>query len=190
MDDVLTRVILASDDTATLAMLHDMVEDSGAFHIVASCSSSGACLDAMRRFSPEIAILHFATSARSWWQVLVVAAAEKLPTRINLVASHIQPANDHKLQVRSKSEPMRPASASNLVIDGIGEASALLTSREREITRLVARGLSNKSIARRLMLSDGTVRIHLHNIFQKLGVANRTELAVRSFAALASAASD
>lgn len=64
-----------------------------------------------------------------------------------------------------------------------GTDSHPLTHREREVTRLAARGLSNKAIARELRLSDGTVRIHMQNIFRKLGVGNRTELAFRAFAA-------
>ena len=46
----------------------------------------------------------------------------------------------------------------------------LLTSREQEIASLASTGLSNKGIARRLELSEGTVKVHLHNIFQKTGV--------------------
>ncbi|MER2269205.1 response regulator transcription factor [Methylobacterium oxalidis] len=49
--------------------------------------------------------------------------------------------------------------------------------REQEITRLVAEGLSNKEIARTARISEGTVKIHLYNIYQKLGVSNRTSLA-------------
>jgi two-component system nitrate/nitrite response regulator NarL len=52
-----------------------------------------------------------------------------------------------------------------------------LTSRERQVTLLVADGLSNKEVGRRLGLSEGTVKIHLHNIYQKLHVNNRTALA-------------
>ena len=52
----------------------------------------------------------------------------------------------------------------------------LLTSREQEIASLASTGLSNKGIARRLELSEGTVKVHLHNIFQKTGVSNRTAL--------------
>jgi DNA-binding NarL/FixJ family response regulator len=52
-----------------------------------------------------------------------------------------------------------------------------LTSREREITRLVSTRLSNKEIAQHLNLSEATVKIHLHNIFRKLRVQNRTALA-------------
>ena len=54
-----------------------------------------------------------------------------------------------------------------------------LTSREREIVSLLASGgLSNKDIGRMLNLSEGTVKVHLHNIFQKLGVKTRTALVV------------
>ena len=52
-----------------------------------------------------------------------------------------------------------------------------LTSREREITSVVSVGLSNKEIAHHLNRSEGTVKIHLHNIFRKLRVSNRTALA-------------
>jgi DNA-binding NarL/FixJ family response regulator len=53
-----------------------------------------------------------------------------------------------------------------------------LTSREREVVLVLAEGLSNKGVGRRLNLSEGTVKVHLHNIYSKLGVKNRTALAV------------
>ena len=58
-----------------------------------------------------------------------------------------------------------------------------LTCRERQIVVLVAEGLSNKAICRRLGLSEGTVKIHLHNVYEKVGVNNRTALAAMVFAA-------
>jgi DNA-binding NarL/FixJ family response regulator len=45
-----------------------------------------------------------------------------------------------------------------------------------EVARLVARGLSNKKVARNLGMSDGTVKQHLHKIFKKLGANNRRAL--------------
>jgi two-component system nitrate/nitrite response regulator NarL len=51
-----------------------------------------------------------------------------------------------------------------------------LTSREREIALLVCTGLSNKQIARRLDLTEGTVKVHLHNIYVKFAIRNRTML--------------
>jgi DNA-binding NarL/FixJ family response regulator len=55
----------------------------------------------------------------------------------------------------------------------------MLTARELDVAILVAKGLSNKEIARRLGTAEGTVKAQLHNIYEKLGVRNRTSLAVR-----------
>lgn len=52
-----------------------------------------------------------------------------------------------------------------------------LTDRGRQIVRLVSEGLSNKAMRRRLNLADGTIKIHLHHVFQKLDIGNRTLLA-------------
>jgi len=52
-----------------------------------------------------------------------------------------------------------------------------LTARERQILDVVSEGLSNKEVGRQLNLSEGTVKVHLHNIYQKLVVRNRTALA-------------
>ncbi len=57
-----------------------------------------------------------------------------------------------------------------------------LTRREAEVIHLVSQGFANKAIALRLGLREGTVKIHLHNIYQKLRVANRTALILRSTA--------
>jgi two-component system, NarL family, nitrate/nitrite response regulator NarL len=53
-----------------------------------------------------------------------------------------------------------------------------LTTRERQIVRVMAEGLTNKEIARRLRLAEGTVKVHLHRVYRKLGIANRTALAI------------
>lgn len=55
-----------------------------------------------------------------------------------------------------------------------------LTEREREILDLVARGLTNAEIARRLVVSDKTVRNHVSNVFAKLHVAGRAEAVARA----------
>jgi DNA-binding NarL/FixJ family response regulator len=54
---------------------------------------------------------------------------------------------------------------------------SLLTERERQIMQLVSEGLSNKEIGHWLDISDGTIKVHLHNIYQKLAINNRTTLA-------------
>jgi DNA-binding NarL/FixJ family response regulator len=58
------------------------------------------------------------------------------------------------------------------------DCSKVLSPREREVARLVAGGLSNKEVARELGLSEGTVKIHLHHILQKLGAKTRYGLIV------------
>jgi NarL family two-component system response regulator LiaR len=62
--------------------------------------------------------------------------------------------------------------------DGPGDKA--LTEREKEVLRLVARGLSNKAIAQTLNLSDGTVKVHISNILSKLNVSSRTEASVHA----------
>ncbi len=59
---------------------------------------------------------------------------------------------------------------------GARRVATILTPRETEIMCLVAEGLSNRQIAEKLVLSLGTVKIHIHNIYGKLGVTNRVDL--------------
>lgn len=66
-------------------------------------------------------------------------------------------------------EPRRP--------QGLAEA---LSERELEVLRLVAAGLSNREIARQLVVSTGTAKTHVHNLCGKLGARNRTEAAARA----------
>ena len=51
--------------------------------------------------------------------------------------------------------------------------SFVLSAREAEILRLLSRGLSNRELAERLFITEGTVKWHLHRIFLRLGVRNR-----------------
>ena len=52
----------------------------------------------------------------------------------------------------------------------------LLTSRECEVLRLVAEGLSNKGVAEQLKISEGTLKLHLHHIYHKIGASGRSDL--------------
>ena len=65
------------------------------------------------------------------------------------------------------------------MMDVTDEPGAPLTPREREIALLAARGLRNKAIARELQLCEGTVKVHIHNILQKLGIKSRMILAAQ-----------
>lgn len=55
-----------------------------------------------------------------------------------------------------------------------------LSPRERELIKLVSQGLRNREIAEKLGVTEGTIKVYLHNVFDKLGVSSRTELAIRA----------
>jgi DNA-binding NarL/FixJ family response regulator len=59
---------------------------------------------------------------------------------------------------------------------GLRRLATILTEREVEVMYHVAQGLSNRKIAEKLILTEGTVKIHIHNIYRKLGVKNRVDL--------------
>jgi two-component system nitrate/nitrite response regulator NarL len=104
----------------------------------------------------------------AWGIMLKDTAAEDLLTCIDMVISGerwlpadlVGPAIAREAQRRSEKDSLKHA----------------LTAREQQLVGLVAEGLANKQIARRINISEGTVKIHLHNIYQKLGVSNRTAL--------------
>ncbi len=68
---------------------------------------------------------------------------------------------------------------SRLGLDDAGatEIAPLLTPREREVAQLVADGLTNAELARRLFISPRTAAVHVSNILRKLGVTSRTDVA-------------
>lgn len=82
--------------------------------------------------------------------------------------THVDPAVAGKLftHVSQGSQPPPPTLAN------------ALTERERDVLRLLARGLSNTDIAEQLFLSEGTIRNYVSSIFDKLGVSDRTQAAV------------
>jgi DNA-binding NarL/FixJ family response regulator len=75
--------------------------------------------------------------------------------------------------------PLAPKAAQALVAARAEQqADPELTPREREVLALLADGLPNKLIARRLDISEKTVKAHLTNIFQRIGVTDRTQAAL------------
>lgn len=75
--------------------------------------------------------------------------------------------------------PLDPKAA-RVLLDSrkVAEPAAALTPREREVLALLATGLANKQIARRLGITDRTVKAHLTRIFHQLGVTDRTQAAL------------
>lgn len=74
--------------------------------------------------------------------------------------------------------PLAPKAARTLITARAERPEAQLSERELEVLRCVAKGLPNKVIARRLGISEKTVKTHLTRIFQQLGVTDRTQAAL------------
>jgi DNA-binding NarL/FixJ family response regulator len=75
--------------------------------------------------------------------------------------------------------PIHPRAARQLLTARAGGSSRVeLTRREAEVLGLVRSGLANKQIARRLGISERTVKAHLTSVFQRIGVADRTQAAL------------
>jgi two-component system, NarL family, response regulator LiaR len=82
-------------------------------------------------------------------------------------------------QVHAGESALHPKVAARLVQHTAQPSGfADFTPREREVLRLLAEGFANKEIARRLSLSEKTVKTHVSNILKKLGVADRTQAAL------------
>lgn len=92
-----------------------------------------------------------------------------------------EPAEIHAgVRAAARGEaPLAPKAAAALLEDRSTRSAAIeLTTREREVLSLVVAGLANKQIARRLGISEKTVKGHLTNLFQRIGVADRTQAAL------------
>jgi len=180
-------------------------------NVVAVCSDGTRALEAIRKWSPDVAVLDIAMPGLSGLDVLATIAADGLATKVVLLAAT---ASDEQIAravagggTRHRAKRRRSLSSfkvsalspkgasgcpwlgsmqhSNVKANGGRRANGLtqlMTIRERQVVLLIADGLSNKEVGRRLDLSEGTVKIHLHNIYQKLHVNNRTTLAALAIA--------
>jgi len=197
------RVAIANRQPMILQGLISVLEAQRDFRVVATCTDGASCIEALRSLLPDIAILDTSMPNTGGLEILAIANSE-LPTRLVFFAAPIddrdlqmsaatgghavipgdvdpptlvqilrQVVDDQKLFPLSPSEQVASRAQSAIA----GKPVTALTARERQIMRLVSEGLSNKEIGRRLHLTDGTIKVHLHKIFQKLDVGNRTALA-------------
>ena len=129
-------------------------------------------------------------------QVAVMAAAQGLRVIPNMYDlqpnNHVLRSSNHRLDERSLSERQqsgrepgdrkgRPYILGDFEIDNIDVVlpDEALTVREREVLELLSRGLPNKLIARRLQISEHTVKFHVSSIYAKLGASSRTDAVSR-----------
>jgi two-component system, NarL family, nitrate/nitrite response regulator NarL len=173
--------------------------------VVASCADAASCIEAIRTLAPDIAILDstmpelmdmalknsFGVTGGSQTTRLVFLIPVEdcellLPSAFDSCSVLLKDTSPeallHSLRQVASGERVVPQSWADQDAPAVQAASsdnalAVLTDRERQIMRLVSEGLSNKEIGRRLNLADGTIKVHLHHIFQKLEISNRTALA-------------
>ena len=197
-------VVIADRHPVVLQGLSNVLDAEQGFTIVARCSDGASCLDAIQAFEPDIVILDLYMPDMSGLEILIRANADGRSTRLVFFTSSVEDRDLTALAtagaygvILKDQEPEILVQTLRLVAAGqrllplhyceeaISRAEtvmtekgfALLTERERQIMQLVSEGLSNKEVGRRLNVTEGTIKVHLHHIFQKLDISNRTSLA-------------
>lgn len=198
------RIVVADRHPIVLYGISSILSTQCDLAIVASCGDAASCTEAIRLLAPDIALVDAAIPGISPPDLLALAKAAGQGTAVVLFADPvglrelqrsvadgacIVLTKDVKLDTlvatlrqlgQRQPAASRPETPGYVVEEArAGEEKSLkqLTGRERQIMRLVSEGLSNKEIGRCLNLSDGTIKVHLHHIFQKLDISNRTVLA-------------
>jgi len=198
-------LILADDHPIVLNGLEALFQQQEDFRIVDRCLTGTATLEAVRKQRPDILILDIRMPGMDGLAVLRKMAEEKLPTRVVLLTAVLdedQALEAFRLGVagiilkeaapQTLVQCIRQVHAGERWLDqrsltraleklmrreaGTSELASALTPREMEILRMVVRGLRNKEIGEKLFITEGTVKIHLHNIYEKLQVGSRVEL--------------
>ncbi|MBI4480856.1 MAG: response regulator transcription factor [Acidobacteria bacterium] len=112
-------------------------------------------------------------------KALRLAAAHIVPKHApaRLLVQWIRQSDDATAKSEAAEAGGRPADDENLWAEEPKDNSPL-SARERQVVELVSQGFKNREIAQRMFISEQTVKNHLHNIFDKLGVSDRLELAL------------
>jgi two-component system, NarL family, nitrate/nitrite response regulator NarL len=191
-------IVVADGHPVFLRGLISILQSERTFDVVASCCDGMKSLQAIRELSPDIALLDSSMPILSGVKVLTTSIAERSRTRILLLALAPDRVSMFAASIGAYGVVPRDVPPDVLihglrqVADGrrlsirefhSGEAThtsenalAVLTERERQIAKLVSAGLPNKEIGQQLNLTLGTIKVHLHNIYQKLEINNRTAL--------------
>src|SRR5262249_33421920 len=200
------RLVIADQHPVVLQGLMSIFAAQRDFEIVAACSSGTGCIEAIRNLVPDVALLEGSLPDVTASEILAIANAENLPTRLVFFTSPVEHGDlaaaiadgtcstiskdaspetllqslrlvTESLTLLAEPSPELAPSGKEASSANIESVLAVLTDREREIMRLVAEGLSNKEIGRQLNISGGTIKVHLHHIYRKLEIDNRTVLA-------------
>jgi two-component system nitrate/nitrite response regulator NarL len=204
-DEAPIRVLLADDHPIVLGGLDQLLSHEPDITVVARCTNGIDTLTAIARERPHVAIADLTMPRKSGLDVLRELHAIRSPVRLVLLTARIEHEQVLEALnlgvagiVLKESAPLqildcirRVAGGGQWIDQVIGsrtldgvlrrqsgamKAAAILTAREIEVVRMVARGLRNKEIADQLSITEGTVKAHLRTIFEKLGVDSRMKL--------------
>ena len=200
-------LVLADDHPIILDGLELLFRSEQDFQVLARCVNGREAIQAVRQHRPDVLILDIRMPGMDGIAVLKQLREENLPTRVviltvslgedelmalvrlgvrGVVLKEMAPqmlvqcvrkvhAGEQWLEKRSFGRAMEKMLSREA---GMREVADALTPREIEIVRMVAAGLRNKEIAESLSISEGTVKIHLHHIYEKLHLGGRLELAL------------
>ncbi len=199
----MTTVVVADDHPLMLDAVAGLFQPPG-FTVVARCQDGAQARAAIIEHRPDLAVLDVHMPRFTGLELLAEARAQGWTTRILLLTAGLEPEPIvQAIRLKVDGLILKGAGADVLVraaeavvagtqwIDKeameqvIGILAAPppaepvgLTPRETDVVRQVAQGRRNKEIARDLGISEGTVKMHLHNLYEKLSVSSRTELAI------------
>jgi len=199
------RLVLADDHPVVLHGLQRLFERHAEFEVVGTCANGGEVLPCVQKLQPDVLVLDLRLPGRSGLEVLKAMVDEAVQCRTVLLTAAIDDRQAVEVvRLGAKGIVLKESSPEALlecvrrvhrgeewieqeVLSGavghvvrgetaIREVARNLTPRETEIVRMVVQGLRNKAVAERLSISEGTVKIHLHHIYEKLSVDGRLEL--------------
>jgi DNA-binding NarL/FixJ family response regulator len=199
------RITLADDHPIVLQGLQQLFERHADFEVVCCCTNGTAALDSVRTHRPDVLVLDLRMPEPSGLDVLRAIDAEKLECRTVLLTAAVSDDEVMEAVRHGARGLILKESPPEVLVDCVRrvyrgeqwleretltrafrkvleretaarEAADTLTPREIEIVRMVAQGLRNRAIAERLSISEGTVKVHLHNIYEKFAVDGRVEL--------------
>jgi DNA-binding NarL/FixJ family response regulator len=199
------RVIIADDHPLVLTGLESLLGADHGFEVLARCSTGAEVIAAVRRQRPDILLLDLHLPDIDGLAVLRELRPFDPALRAVLLTAHItedQFIESLRLGVRgvvlkematkllveclrrvhAGAQWLEKDAASRAMAKLIRreaqarEVAATLSAREIEVARLAATGCRNKEIADKLFIAEGTVKIHLHNIYEKVKVSRRAEL--------------
>jgi DNA-binding NarL/FixJ family response regulator len=201
------RLVVIDDHPVVLKGLEALFGAEPDLDLVAACSRGQDGLEAVKKYRPDIVVFDLRLAGLDGLTVLRAIKQERpSPGAVVLTASiDVNEALEavrlgvggvvlkamppqllmqcirkvHAGEQWLETQSTRRALATMLQREsGLKEAGGLLTARELEIVGMVVRGLRNAQIASQLSVTEGTVKSHLHNIYEKLVVTGRVGLIV------------